>query len=391
MEEQETINPSNKSESLPTMPPPFSSVPFPYPVLKRCVTKLLPVTVSNSGGVVQQRKVLEVEDRAYEIDPAVGGLNTDTIYGKVIKAIVLERRPENNGAYSRTSTVVAIKSSSKANMLREMRKRVENPFSEITAMQLIKEKGLSMAILLEALEDQHNIYVVMRHCEGAELFHYVFSESHNDAYKQFDEVFARNVFRQIIHQVGELHSLGWAHKDMSLENVLYDPDTGTATIIDFGMTVRHHMFAPATAENPVSVFSPTLPGEPLCGKKRYIAPEMLLTQHLPSLDFRRCDIWSCGVMLFMLLFSIFPWSNNTGEEDLATSINARFTWIAVQGNLTKVLDHWGWSDHLSAEVVGLLQSMLRADPSQRPTAAEILQHPWLQQQATTTTAAAGAE
>ena len=120
-------------------------------------------------------------------------------------------------------------------------------------------------------------------------------------------------------------------------------------------------------EPPPGLFSPTLQGEPRCGKALYISPEMQ-TSPLPSLDFRRCDVWALGVMLFILLTGAPPMEASTTKDE-------RFILIAQRGTLAELLATWRFP--LSAPVVNLLQSMLREEPYQRPTAVQILGHEWL--------------
>ena len=179
-------------------------------------------------------------------------------------------------------------------------------------------------------------------------------------YVRFDELFVKSVFRQIVLDVSRIHSLGWAHKDLSLENTMYDPDSNIATIIDFGMVVCAMRDPTSGAFHPIS-------GGRKCGKTIYMAPEMQIPP-LPPLDYRRCDIWSLGIMLFSLLAGTFPMEISTIADD-------RFRIIAVERGLQGLLQQWGFP--VSAPAIDLLQSILVEDPIQRPTAAMILTHPWL--------------
>jgi calcium-dependent protein kinase len=200
--------------------------------------------------------------------------------------------------------------------------------------------------------------VIFLSLPGGDLCNYTMDEE--SGFERFNEPFAKGVFRQIVLDMSRIHSLGWAHKDVSLENTMYDPDSNVATIIDFGMVVSAMRDPASGAFHPIS-------GGRKCGKKLYIAPEMQ-DPPLPPLDYRRCDIWSLGIMLFILLAGAPPMETSTIADD-------RFRIIAVERGLQGLLQQWGFP--VSAPATDLLQSILVEDPAQRPTAAMILAHPWL--------------
>jgi MAP/microtubule affinity-regulating kinase len=99
-----------------------------------------------------------------------------------------------------------------------------------------------------------------------------------------------------------------------------------------------------------------------CGTPSYMAPEIVSKKEYyggPS------DIWACGVLLFNLLFGVFPFKSVTSEKDLFRKI--------LRGIFNLSL---GPQD-LSHEAKDLIRQMLSVDPLDRPTACMILKHPWL--------------
>lgn len=102
---------------------------------------------------------------------------------------------------------------------------------------------------------------------------------------------------QLMSGLKRLHELGVGHRDMSLENILYDGGSGEEgaekyVIIDFGMCLRlkysppHQMFC-------------YIPRGQVCGKKNYIAPEIFRED--PVYSPLLCDIWAVGIILFICL------------------------------------------------------------------------------------------
>ena len=102
-----------------------------------------------------------------------------------------------------------------------------------------------------------------------------------------------------------------------------------------------------------------------CGKKLYTAPEILeATDASPAFDPFKLDVWAIGIILFVLLTGMPPWSVDDGP----TPDDARFQRI-TRGELHVQLDLW--QIQLSAPAVEMLQALLRGDPIKRPTVAEV--------------------
>lgn len=196
-------------------------------------------------------------------------------------------RPLGGDNFARTETEVAIKVYSKKTLRALQGKTQENPLMEITALQFITDDHPNIMGQIECCTDEDNIYSIMRFVKGGELFDYI------DESGPMSEPQAKSMFRQLINGLMRLQELGIGHRDMSLENILYD-GRDLYVIIDFGMCIR-------LKRNPTSLNSPvwdqfsycSIAKQSICGKKNYISPEVLRGDETfnPLLS----DVWAAGM------------------------------------------------------------------------------------------------
>jgi MAP/microtubule affinity-regulating kinase len=146
--------------------------------------------------------------------------------------------------------------------------------------------------------------------------------------------------------VGCMHAQNVVHRDLKLDNILFDPKTGQIKIIDFGFSLK------------------TKPGTWLdswCGTPHYMCPEIV--KKVPYQGFA-ADIWAAGVILYIMLCGKLPYFGEF-EADLYRKIQmAKYTPVPSE-----------LGDH---SVKSLFCSIFQIDPKLRPTADEVLNHPWLQ-------------
>ncbi|KAI9997996.1 hypothetical protein PInf_002330 [Phytophthora infestans] len=271
------------------------------------------------------------------------------IYGKVKHAVRLQMTP--NGTFVRTQFEVAIKVMSK--VIIEEGKLQENPLVELAAQQFLSVPGHENVLtLIECLHDADFIYAVLPFCNGGELFSVVESGG------AMEEAECRHWFTQVLAGLSYLQSRYICHRDMSLENVLLDGDT--SKIIDFGLSIG----IPVDAHG----MTYSLPPAGAVGKIFYMPPEIYRNQ-VPFNGFS-ADIWSTGVMLFIMVTGAPPFERPDDADP-------RFQMIA-QGLMSDMLDSWGMN-HVSASVRDLMSKMLIVDdPSRRLTVEQIAMHPWIQ-------------
>ncbi|WOK98574.1 calcium-dependent protein kinase 15 [Canna indica] len=194
-----------------------------------------------------------------------------------------------------------------------------------------------------AFEDRHSVNLVMELCEGGELFDRIISRGH------YTERAAAGLCREIVNVVHCCHSMGVMHRDLKPENFLFlnTNEDSPLKATDFGLS---------TFFKPGDVFKDVL------GSAYYVAPEVLRRHYGPE-----ADIWSCGVILYILLAGVPPFWGDNDEGTFAA---------ILRGHMDFSSDPW---PSISPGAKDLVKKMLRTDPKERLTAAEILNHSWVRE------------
>lgn len=224
---------------------------------------------------------------------------------------------------------------------------------ELSAMQFIGEHPNVMG-QIECCQDRENVYSIMDFCDGGELYELI---ENNGA---MPESQAKKYFLQVLHGFSHLHSLGIAHRDMSLENLMYNSDD-KCIVIDLGMCLRVPLF---TDERTVTTRPYKIPPQGICGKKNYIAPEVIENAHY--FDATKVDTWALGIILFIMLTGVTP-------IESATHLDPRYRMVCA-GLLGKMLEQWQMTVSLSA--IDLISKILRSNPDERLSLTQIMSHPW---------------
>ncbi|RMZ80811.1 hypothetical protein DV737_g2804, partial [Chaetothyriales sp. CBS 132003] len=235
----------------------------------------------------------------------------------------------------------------------------------------IKQKQLQMEVTLHKYIGEHQniiqfydsgedpswMWIAMELAEGGDLFDKV------EADAGLTEDIAHAYFTQLVNAVGYMHSKGVGHRDIKPENVLLDLD-GNLKLADFGMATLFEY----NGKRKSAVTR--------CGSPPYVAPEVLtLGSHDKSTavgyDADRADIWSCGIVLFVLLAGNTPWSKPEEGRDECGRPNEYSEYISTNGRPEDEL----WQA-LPGEVLSLLRAMLKPDPKTRFSLADVRRHPW---------------
>ncbi|KAL1797427.1 hypothetical protein ACET3X_004033 [Alternaria dauci] len=228
-------------------------------------------------------------------------------------------------------------------------------------------KQIKMEIVLHThLGKHHNIihclgsgedalwtWIAMELAEGGDLFDKI------EADEGVGEDIAHFYFTQLVNAVTYMHSKGVAHRDIKPENVLLSAE-GDLKLSDFGLAALFKKDGQLRLCNTV------------CGSPPYIAPEIVSGRRSKRADMldsgyaaNICDIWSCGIVLFVLLVGNTPW-------DEPTKRSAEFKeYVETGGHTTDEL----WSK-IPPELTSLLRGMLKVDPKERFTLDEVRTHPW---------------
>ncbi|CAH0485314.1 unnamed protein product [Peronospora farinosa] len=211
--------------------------------------------------------------------------------------------------------------------------------------QLNRVGGHSNVLKLrDEIEFDGYLYLVSDFCTRGELYELV--SSAEDGKLELPVI--QKYMRQIASGVQFLHLNGFAHRDLSLENVLVTDDD-QCQVCDFGLATSTAKFSKETV-----------------GKLFYMAPEVLAGIQYNA---TKADVWSLGVMLFIMLIGAPP-------VETASSADARFRLIMNKG-VRKLIDRWGLTNDLPATAIDLLSNMLEVDPEQRISMGEVVSHPFL--------------
>ncbi|KAK9808869.1 hypothetical protein WJX72_005481 [[Myrmecia] bisecta] len=203
------------------------------------------------------------------------------------------------------------------------------------------------------LTAQH-LAIVMEFAAGGDMFDYVIKhKAQGVTGVGLPEDTARWFFQQLIVALDFCHELGIANRDIKLENTLLDGSLPrpNVKICDFGYSKNEF----------VDSRPKTVSGTP-----DYIAPEVLLHDQY---DGKTADIWSCGVMLYVMLTGVLPFAKR--GDDRGNNL------VRLQQMFPRIVAaDFEAPRHVSPECLNLLRGMLTADPAKRITIMQILNHPW---------------
>ncbi|KAG7010274.1 Calcium-dependent protein kinase 8 [Cucurbita argyrosperma subsp. argyrosperma] len=218
---------------------------------------------------------------------------------------------------------------------------IEDVRREVQIMKHLP-KHPNIVTLKDTYEDDEAVHIVMELCEGGELFDRIVARGH------YTERAAAAVMRTIVEIVEACHKHGVMHRDLKPENFLFanKKESSPLKAIDFGLSIT---FKRGEQFNEI------------VGSPYYMAPEVLKKNYGPEVD-----VWSAGVILYILLCGIPPFWAET-EQGVAQAI--------IRSVIDFRRDPW---PRVSENAKDLVRKMLDPDPKRRLTAQEVLDHPWLQ-------------
>jgi calcium-dependent protein kinase len=245
--------------------------------------------------------------------------------------------PVRPGVSRLTGKKVAVKSFNKK-MLTS--KRLEFLRNEVSVYLLLDHPNVTR--LLDVYEDEQFVHLVMEFCSGKELYHRLVKKS------KYSEADAAKATYEMLISINYLHMHNIVHRDIKLENFLYEDASESAKLklIDFGFSRVWHPHEKLQAS---------------CGSIQYVSPEVLRGNYDSQ-----CDMWSLGVIVFMLLSGQPPFDGF--EDEVLESIR--------QGKYSMKNSRW---KSISAQAKDFVQNLLVVDPRKRMTAAAALAHPWITQ------------
>jgi Neu-associated kinase len=163
--------------------------------------------------------------------------------------------------------------------------------------------------------------------------------------KFLEESDVRRIARQLFAALAHLHSLEIMHGDVKLENIVID-DHEVVRLIDFGLSERIPRGTNSNSQ---------------CGSTFYRSPELLTGKPHTT----KADIWALGIVLYTAVAGAFPFDSSSEYENFTSVLLDSPDMDAVR-------------ERVSPEFVKLIGQMLERASDKRPTAAECLEHPWIQ-------------
>ena len=211
---------------------------------------------------------------------------------------------------------------------------------------LIKLEHPNIIKIYEYYTDDINFYLITDYISNGELYNYVYKA------KSFNERQTQYIMKQVLCAVNYLHLNNIAHRDIKLENILVEQEITSndeqllnVKLIDFGTS--NYVKTENTNYFTVKVGSPF-----------YMAPEVLNKKYN-----NKCDIWSCGVIMFMLLRGHPPFKGENQEE----------LFKSIQNDII----NYNEMTELSEPAKELMSKMLERNVDLRYSADECLKHKWM--------------
>uniref|UniRef100_A0A8C1U0K6 Si:dkey-240h12.4 n=1 Tax=Cyprinus carpio TaxID=7962 RepID=A0A8C1U0K6_CYPCA len=218
------------------------------------------------------------------------------------------------------------------------RKNVEK---EVEVLQGLQHQNI-MA-LKDVFESRAEVVLIVELIKGGELFDFI-AEKEN-----LTETEAIEFMKQILKGVSYMHQKNVAHFDLKPENIMLsdkhapNPDI---KIIDFGMAYRFIQGEEYKSSG---------------GTPQYIAPEIINYEPLGT----AADMWSIGVITYILLSGLSPFQGETDEETLRNIVAMKYEFEP---------HHFSQTSNMAKDFI---QKLLVKDQSERMTAEECLIHPWI--------------
>ncbi|XP_010275075.1 PREDICTED: CBL-interacting serine/threonine-protein kinase 23-like isoform X5 [Nelumbo nucifera] len=233
-----------------------------------------------------------------------------------------------------TGENVAIKILDKEKVLKH--KMVGQIKREISTMKLIRHPNVIR--MYEVMASKTKIYIVLEFVNGGELFDKIASHG------RLKEDEARKYFQQLINAVDYCHSRGVFHRDLKPENLLLDAN-GILKVSDFGLSalpqqVREDGLLHTT-----------------CGTPNYVAPEVINNK---GYDGAKADLWSCGVILFVLMAGYLPFEDSNLMQLYKKIFKADFN-----------CPSW-----FSTSAKKLIKRILDPNPATRISISEVIENEW---------------
>lgn len=276
--------------------------------------------------------------------------------GKVTDSYTLEKNLLGEGSYGEVSKGVHKATGAKRAVKAISIKKIadKDRFNEEVNVQRSLDHP-HIVKLYEVFRDKEKVYMVMELCTGGELFDRIIAESqkHGPGHA-FGEGDAARIMQQIYGAVRYLHGRKYVHRDIKPENFLLQNAEKQAPIkvIDFGLAKQ---FVPGTNDLHTKAGTPY-----------YVAPEVLRSTKTNGYN-EKCDIWSCGVLAYILLCGYPPFYGDSDDQILK---------MVKKGTYDFPKQDW---DAVSKNAKDFINVQLQLNTDKRASAEQLMSHAWLKE------------
>ena len=246
------------------------------------------------------------------------------------------------GGFGKVKTIIH-KKTGQLRAMKLIKKSKEFNLDEIDNLMLLNHPNI-LKLFEYYYDEKENIYIITEYIRGEELFNKIQEKG------KFSEEDTAVIIKSVLQAITYCHSCGIIHRDLKPENILIPAGKGKIDytllkIIDFGASVLKK------DDGKISF---------RFGTPYYIAPEVLLESYN-----EKCDVWSIGVITYLLLLGQAPFD---GDDDD----------IICQKIIQEEIDYENSKiKALSPEAVEFLKKLLEKDPEKRISSSQALEHAWI--------------
>uniref|UniRef100_A0A671NV35 non-specific serine/threonine protein kinase n=1 Tax=Sinocyclocheilus anshuiensis TaxID=1608454 RepID=A0A671NV35_9TELE len=224
--------------------------------------------------------------------------------------------------------------------------------------------------LVEYFEEEDKFYLVFEKLRGGSILTHIHRRQH------FNEQEASIVVQDIASALDFLHNKGMAHRDLKPENILCEHSDRISPVkicdFDLGSGIKLN-----SDSSPISTPELLTP----CGSAEYMAPEVVEAfNEEASMYDKRCDLWSLGVILYIMLSGYPPFVGRCGTDcgwdwgEPCQACQSMLFESIQEGKYEFPEKDWA---HISPAAKDLIIKLLVRDAKDRLSAAQVLQHPWV--------------
>jgi len=305
---------------------------------------------SNTNNNIYDLNKDVIIDSTLLVGKATGNVNTN--YRKIRKL--------GEGSYGVVYLVTHLHSNQERAMKAIMKREVENTqkvdneiMNEIQILKKLDHPNIVK--IFEFYNSQKYYYLITEYCKEGELFDKITKEG------PFSEKVSSYIMYQVFSAVNYCHSMNIIHRDLKPENILIEKQENERNI-DFSKRLyKIKIIDFGTAK----IFDKNKIERKMIGSSYYMAPEVISKNYN-----EKCDLWSCGVILYILLSACPPFS---GKDDNQIIESIKRGYYDIES------DNW---KYISPEAKNLIKKLLDQNVNTRLSAEEALAHPWFKKNRT---------